>query len=70
MRVTRKDNIKDECVKGTAKNAKVIDVIDNLRGTRLRWYGHVKKRKEGCVGKRMIEMAIPGKRKRGRPKRR
>ena len=64
LRVTRKDNIKNECVRGTAKIAKLGD---KLRGTRLRWYGHVKKRKEGYVGKRMIEMAIPGKRKRGRP---
>ena len=26
--------------------------------------GHVKKREEGYVGKRMIEMAIPGKKER------
>ena len=44
--------------------------LETLRGTRLRWYGHVKRRKEGYVGKRMIEMAIGGKRKRGRQKRR
>ena len=65
--VTRKDKIKNEYVRGTAKIAKLGD---KLRAARLRWYGHVKKREEGCVGKRMIEMAIPAKRRRGRPKRR
>ena len=30
----------------------------------------MKRKEEGYVGKRMIEMAIPGKRKRGRPERR
>ena len=55
--VTRKDKLKNEYVRGTAKIAKLGD---KLRGTRLRWYGHVK-RKEGHAGKRMIEMAIPGK---------
>ena len=65
--VTRKDKIKNEYVRGTAKIAKLGD---KLRGMRLRWYGHLKRREEGYVGKRMIEMAILGKRKRGRPKRR
>ena len=36
---------------------------------KLRWYGHVKRREEGYVGKTMMEMAVPGRRKRGRPKR-
>ena len=65
--VTRKDNIKNEYVRGTAKIAKLGD---KLRSARLHWCGNIKRRKEGYVGKRMTEMAIPGKRKRGRPKRR
>ena len=40
--VTRKDKIKNEYVRGTAKIAKLGD---QLRGTRLRWYGHGKRRK-------------------------
>ena len=64
--VTRKDKIRNEHVRGTAKIAKVGD---KLRNARLRWYGHVK-RKEGCVGKRMMEMAVPDRRKRGKPRRR
>ena len=60
--VTRKDNIKNEYVRGTAKIAKLGD---KLRGTKLRWYGHVKRREEGYIGKRMIDLAIPGKREEG-----
>ena len=53
-------------MKGTAKIAKLGD---KLRNARLRWYGLVKRREESYVGKRMMEMAVPGRRKRGRPRR-
>ena len=65
--VTRKDKIRNEYVRGTAKIAKLGE---KLRNVRLRWYGHVKRREEDYVGKRMMEMAVPGRRKRGRPRRR
>ena len=65
--VTRKDKIRNEYLRGTAKIAKLGD---KLRDARLRCYGHVKKREEDYVGKRMMEMAVPGRRKRGRPRRR
>ena len=64
---TRKDKIRNEYVRGTAKIAKLGD---KLRNAKLRWYGHVKRREEDYVGKRMMEMAVPGIRKRGRPRRR
>ena len=38
--VTRKDKIKNEYVRGTAKIAKLGE---KLRGTRLRWYGRGEK---------------------------
>ena len=63
---TRKDKIRNEYVRGTAKIAKLGD---KLRNARLRWYGHVKKREEGYVGKTIMEMAVvPGGRKSGRPR--
>ena len=65
--VTRKDKIKNEYVRGTEKIAKLGDKLWNAR---LRWYGHVKRREEDYVGKRMMEMAVPSRRKRGRPSRR
>ena len=48
--VTRKDKIRNEYVRGTAK------LVDKLRNARLRWYGHVKRREEDYVGKRMRKM--------------
>ena len=65
--VTRKDKIRNKYVRGAAKIAKLGDKLWNAR---LRWYGHVKRREEDYVGKRMMEMAVPGIRKRGRPRRR
>ena len=60
--VTRKDKIRNEYVKGTTKIAKLGN---KLRNARLRWYGHVKRREECYVGKRLMEMATSGRRKRG-----
>ena len=65
--VTRKDKIRNVYVRRTTKVAKLGD---KLRNARLRRYGHIKRREEDYVGKRMMEMAVPGRRKRGRPKRR
>ena len=65
--LTRKNKIRNEYVRGTAKIAKLGD---KLRNARLRWYGHVKRRKEDYVGKRMMEVVVPGRWKRGRPRRR
>ena len=58
------------------RNVKVRDTlgVENIsllcRRSRLRWYGHVERREEEYVGKRVISMKLPGKRRRGRPKRR
>ena len=60
--VTRKDKIRNEYVRGTAKIAKLGD---KLRNARLRWYGHVKRREEDYMGKMMMEMAVPGIREEG-----
>ena len=51
--VTRKNKIKNEYVRGTAKVSKLDDKLWNAR---LRWYRHVKRREEGYVGKRMMEI--------------
>ena len=41
-----------------------------MREGRLKWYGHVIRRDQDYVGRKMMEVELPGKRKRVRPKRR
>ena len=41
-----------------------------MREGKLRWYGHVMRRDQEYVGRKMMEMELPRKRKRGRPKKR
>ena len=64
--VTRKGKIRNEYMRGTAKIAKLGDKLWNAR---LRWFGHIKRREKDYVRKRMMEMVVPGRRKRGRPRR-
>ena len=63
--VTRKDKIKNKYIRGTVK-VKRLEM--KVREARLRWYGHVMRRDQDYVGRRVMEMELPGKRKRGRPK--
>ena len=67
MGVTRKDKIINEYIRSTVK---VERLGMKMREGRLRWYGHVMRRDQEYVGRRMMEMELPGKRRRGRPKRR
>ena len=67
MGVTRKDKIRNEYIRGLVK---VEPLGMKMRERRLTWYGYVMRRDQEYVGRRMMEMELPGKRKRGRPKRR
>ena len=67
MGVTRKDKIRNEHIRSTVK----VEWLEmKLREGRLRWYGHVIRRDQEYIGRKMMEMELPGKRKKGRPKRR
>ena len=61
------DKIRNEFIRGTAQ---VGRVGEKTREARLSWYGHVRRKDDGCIGRRMLRMELPGKRKRGRPDRR
>ena len=63
---TRKDEIRNEYIRGTVK---IERLGIKVRKGRLRWYGHVIKRDQEYVGRRMMEMELLDKRKRGRSKR-
>jgi len=43
---------------------------ENIREARLRWIDHVQRKETEYIGGRMLEMDLPGRRRRGRPKRR
>ena len=67
MGVTKKDKIRNEHIRSTVK---VERLGIKMREGRLRWYGHVMRRDQEYVGRKIMEMELPGKRRRGRPKRR
>ena len=67
MGVTRKDKIRNEYIRGTVK---VEQLGMKMREGRLRCYGHVMRRHQKYFGRKMMEMELPGKRKRGKPNRR
>ena len=54
-------------LRGTTK---VGEITKNVQERRVKWYGHVMRREERCVGRRAMVMKVQGRRKRERPKRR
>ena len=62
----RKGKNKNEYIRGTVKTERLGM---KMRESRLRWYGHVLRRDQEYVGRKLTEMELPGSR-RGRPKRR
>ena len=60
--VTRMDKIRNEYIRGRAE---VGRFGERIRGAGLRWYGHLRRKDDGYIGRR-----LPEKRKRLRPKRR
>ena len=63
---TRKDKIRNDEIR---KIMEVGDITDKMQETRLRWLGHVVRRGDEYVGKRIRGMQV-GRKKRGRPRRR
>ena len=63
--VTRKDKIRNVHIRGTVK---VAEASRKVQEARLRWYGHIRRRDEEYVGRKVLEMEVPGRRRRGRPK--
>ena len=60
--VMRKDKIINEYIRGTVK-VKRLEI--KMREGRLRWYGQVMRRDQKYMGRRVMEMELPGKRKDG-----
>ena len=65
--VTKLDRIRNERIRGTTK---VGEISKKVQENRLKWYGHVLRREDEYVGKRVMGVEVPGERRRERPKRR
>ncbi|KAI5104101.1 putative methyltransferase NSUN6 isoform X1 [Silurus meridionalis] len=65
--VTRMERIRNEFIRGTAH---VGHFGDKVREAQLRWFGNMQRRDMGYISRRMLRMEPPGRRKRGRLKRR
>jgi hypothetical protein len=65
MGITKMDKVRNESVRSKME---VENIEEKVREARLRWYGHVKRREDSYVGKKVLDMEVSGKRPRGRPK--
>ena len=63
--VTKLDRIRNERIRGTTK---VGEISKKVQESRLKCCGHTLRREDEYVGKRVMVMEVPGKRRRGRPK--
>ena len=61
MGVTRKDMIRNEHIRSTIKLERLGM---KMREGRLRWYGHVMRRDQEYVKRKIMEMELPEKKKR------
>ena len=61
------DRIRNERIRGTTK---LGEIFKKVQESRLKWHGHVSRREDEYVGKRVMGMEVPGKRRRRIPKRR
>ena len=56
-RVTKLDRIRNERIRGTAK---VGEISKKVQESRLKWYGHVSRREDEYVGKRVMGIGDGG----------
>ena len=63
--VSRRDHMRNEEIRRILHVSQIDEV---MRGGRLRWFGHVQRREANNVTRRVMYRAIPGTRRRGRPK--
>ena len=62
--VTRRDKVRYEHIRGTTR---VVQASKKITEKLLKWYGDVRRMKEEHIVRRMLDVDIAGKRRRGRP---
>ena len=62
--VTRRDKIRNEHIRGTTR---VVQAAKKITEKWLKWYGHVRRMKGEHIVRRMLDVDIPGKRRREQP---
>ncbi|VDP07496.1 unnamed protein product [Heligmosomoides polygyrus] len=65
--VTRLDHVRNVPIR---QRFRVAPIADRLREARLRWYGHVLRANSDTVRKIGLNIDVPGKRPKGRPRQR
>ena len=65
--VTLRDKQKSDEIR---KELGVCNIIKKVKEARLRWFGHVERMEEDCPARRVIGEEVPGRRGKGRPKKR
>ena len=63
--ISLKDHVRSEEIRNRLN---VMAIVDQVTKRRLSWYGHIKRRKPEDVTRTVLDMEIPGKRPRGRPR--
>ena len=63
--VTLRDKVKSVDIR---KELGMNSVQEKVREMRLRWYGHMQKMEENNEVRAVVDMRVPGKRPRGRPR--
>ena len=65
MEITKMDKVRNECVR---RKVGVENIKEKIREARLRWYGHMRRREDSYVGRKVLDMEVSGKHPRGRQK--
>ena len=63
---TRKDHVRNQLIQ---EDSKVCPMSTFLRQKRLNLYGHIRRRDDDNLSRNIMDMVVPGKRRRGRPRR-
>ena len=62
MEIAKMDKVRNECVR---RKVGVENIEEKIREARLRWYGHMRRREDSYVGRKVLYMEVSGKRPKG-----